>query len=66
MKIAVFVGGIAYEVQSRLMEGIRKYADEENINVFVFTCNGDIYRQSEYGHNFRNRIGWYTCAVPSV
>ncbi|MDE7131748.1 MAG: hypothetical protein K2O65_08115, partial [Lachnospiraceae bacterium] len=49
MKIAVFVGGIAYEAQSRLMEGIRKYADEENINIFVFTCNGDIYRQSEYG-----------------
>ena len=49
MKIAVFVGGIAYEAQSRLMDGIRKYADEENINIFVFTCNGDIYRQSEYG-----------------
>ncbi len=49
MKIAVLVGGIVYEVQSRLLEGIRKYADEENINIFVFTCNGDIYRQSEYG-----------------
>ena len=42
MKIAVLVGGIAYEAQSRLMEGIRKFADEENINIFVFTCNGDI------------------------
>ena len=49
MKIAVLVGGIVYEVQNRLLEGIRKYADEENINIFVFTCNGDIYRQSEYG-----------------
>lgn len=49
MKIAVFVGGITYEAQSRLMEGIRKYADEEDINIFVFTCNGDVYRQSEYG-----------------
>lgn len=49
MKIAVLVGGIAYEAQSRLLDGIRKYADEENINIFVFTCNGDIYRQSEYG-----------------
>lgn len=49
MKIAALVGGIAYEAQSRLLEGIRKYADEENINIFVFTCNGDIYRQSEYG-----------------
>lgn len=49
MKIAVLVGGIAYETQSRLLEGIRKYADEEKVSVFVFTCNGDIYRQSEYG-----------------
>ncbi len=49
MKIAVLVGGIAYEAQNRLLDGIRKYADEENINIFVFTCNGDIYRQSEYG-----------------
>ncbi|MDE5866207.1 MAG: GGDEF domain-containing protein, partial [Lachnospiraceae bacterium] len=49
MKIAVLVGGIAYEAQSRLLDGIRKYADEKNINIFVFTCNGDIYRQSEYG-----------------
>lgn len=49
MKIAALVGGIAYEAQGRLLEGIRKYADEENINIFVFTCNGDIYRQSEYG-----------------
>lgn len=49
MKIAVLVGGIAYETQRRLLEGIKKYADEEGIHIFVFTCNGDIYRQSEYG-----------------
>lgn len=49
MKIAVLVGGIAYEAQRRLLEGIVKYAEKENIKVFVFTCNGDIYRQSEYG-----------------
>ena len=49
MKIAVLVGGIAYETQRRLLEGIMKYADEENVNIFVFTCNGDIYKQSEYG-----------------
>lgn len=49
MKIAVLVGGIAYETQRRLLEGIMRYADEENIKIFVFTCNGDIYRQSEYG-----------------
>ena len=49
MKIAALVGGIAYETQRRLLEGIMKYADEENVNIFVFTCNGDIYKQSEYG-----------------
>ena len=49
MKIAVLVGGIAYETQRRLLEGIMRYADEENVNIFVFTCNGDIYKQSEYG-----------------
>ena len=49
MKIAVLVGGIAYEAQRRLLEGIMKYADKENVNIFVFTCNGDAYRQSEYG-----------------
>ncbi len=49
MKIAVLVGGIAYEMQKRLLRGIMKYADEQNISIYVFTCNGDIYRQSEYG-----------------
>ncbi|MBD5530823.1 MAG: GGDEF domain-containing protein [Lachnospiraceae bacterium] len=49
MKIAVLVGGIAYETQRRLLEGVMKYAEENNIRIFVFTCNGDIYRQSEYG-----------------
>ncbi|MCM1086960.1 MAG: GGDEF domain-containing protein [Muribaculaceae bacterium] len=49
MKIAVLVGGIAYETQRRLLEGITQYAEEKNISIFVFTCNGDIYKQSEYG-----------------
>lgn len=49
MKIAVLVGGIAYETQRRLLEGIVRYTDEENVKIFVFTCNGDIYRQAEYG-----------------
>lgn len=49
MRIAVLIGGIAYEVQKRLLEGIMKYAAERKITIDVFTCNGDMYRQSEYG-----------------
>ncbi len=49
MKIAVLIGGIAYEVQRHLLEGIMEYAHGKNISIFVFTCNGDIYRQTEYG-----------------
>lgn len=49
MKIAVLIGGIAYEIQRRLLEGIMKYAEEQNISIYVFTCNGDMYKQSEYG-----------------
>ncbi len=49
MKIAVLIGGIAYETQKRLLEGIMKYARMEKIGIHVFTCNGDLYKQSEYG-----------------
>lgn len=49
MKIAVLIGGIAYEVQRYLLEGIMEYARDKGVSIFVFTCNGDIYKQSEYG-----------------
>lgn len=49
MRIAVLIGGIAYEVQKRLLEGIMKYARKRRITIDVFTCNGDMYGQSEYG-----------------
>ncbi len=49
MKIAVLIGGIAYESQRRLLDGIAAYAEENHISVFAFTCNGDMYMQSEYG-----------------
>jgi len=49
MKIAVLIGGIAYESQRRLLDGIAAYAEEKKIDVFAFTCNGDMYQQSEYG-----------------
>lgn len=49
MKIAVLIGGIAYESQRRLLDGIAAYAEENGVSVFTFTCNGDMYMQSEYG-----------------
>lgn len=49
MKIAVLIGGIAYESQRRLLDGIAAYAEENGVGVFTFTCNGDMYMQSEYG-----------------
>lgn len=49
MRIAVLIGGIAYEVQKRLLDGVMKYAEEQKITIYVFTCNGDMHRQSEYG-----------------
>ncbi len=49
MKIAVLIGGIAYEIQKRLLEGIMKYARIKQISIHVFTCNGDLYKQSEFG-----------------
>ncbi len=49
MKIAVLVGGIAYEVQRRFLEGIMDYAQDKEVGIFVFTCNGDLYKQSDYG-----------------
>lgn len=49
MKIVVLIGGIAYESQRRLLDGITAYAEKNEVSVFTFTCNGDMYMQSEYG-----------------
>ena len=56
MKIAVLIGGIAYEVQRHLLEGIMEYARDKGVSIFVFTCNGDIYKQSEYGMGDRKSV----------
>jgi hypothetical protein len=49
MKIAVLIGGIANEAQRRFLEGIMSYAKDKAIQIFVFTCNGDFYQNSDYG-----------------
>ncbi|MBD5475007.1 MAG: GGDEF domain-containing protein [Lachnospiraceae bacterium] len=49
MRIAVLAGNITNYIQKRLLEGIVKYVEEKNISIDVFSCNGDMYEQSEYG-----------------
>ena len=49
MRIAVLAGNIGNYIQKRLLEGIVRYAKEKKISIDVFTCNGDMYKQSEYG-----------------
>lgn len=48
MKIAVLIGGILYDSQKSLLEGIMDYAKEEGVNVFVFTCGGDVYTINDH------------------
>ena len=48
MKIAVLIGGILYDSQKSLLEGIMDYAKEEDMNVFVFTCGGDVYTMNDH------------------
>lgn len=48
MKIAVLIGGILYDSQKSLLEGIMDYAKEEGMNVFVFTCGGDVYTMNDH------------------
>lgn len=48
MKIAVLMGGLLYDSQRRMLEGISDYAKKKNVNVFVFTCGGDIYTVNDH------------------
>lgn len=48
MKIAVLMGGLLYDSQRRMLEGISDYAKKKKVNVFVFTCGGDIYTVNDH------------------
>lgn len=48
MNIAVLLGGLLYDSQKSLLEGITDYAKERGINIFVFTCGGDIYTVNDH------------------
>lgn len=48
MNIAVLLGGLLYDSQKSLLEGITDYTKEKGINIFVFTCGGDIYTVNDH------------------
>lgn len=48
MKIAVLMGGLLYDSQKSLLKGITEYAEKRDINIFVFTCGGDIYTVNDH------------------
>lgn len=48
MKIAVLVGGLRFDSQRRIMNGILEEADKDNTNIYVFTCDAWTYSTSYY------------------
>lgn len=48
MNIAVLMGGLLYDSQKSLLEGIKGFAEENDINIFVFTCGGEVYTTSDH------------------
>ena len=48
MKIAVLVGGLRFDSQRRIMNGILEKAIEDGTNVYVFTCDSWTYSTTYY------------------
>ncbi|MGN1180367.1 MAG: diguanylate cyclase domain-containing protein [Suilimivivens sp.] len=48
MKIAVLVGGLRFDSQRRIMDGILERALEDDSNVYVFTCDSWTYSTVYY------------------
>lgn len=48
MKIAVLMGGLRFDSQRRIMDGILEKASEDNANVYVFTCDSWTYSTDYY------------------
>lgn len=48
MKIAVLLGGLRFDSQRRIVNGILEKAVEDDANVFVFTCDAWTYSSSHY------------------
>lgn len=48
MKIAVLLGGLRFDSQRRIINGILEKAVEDDTNVFIFTCDAWTYSSSDY------------------
>lgn len=48
MKIAVLVGGLRFDSQRRIINGIIENAVLDDSNVYVFTCDAWTYSTSDY------------------
>lgn len=48
MKIAVLVGGLRFDSQRRIMNGILEKAAEDDTNIYVFSCDAWTYSTSGY------------------
>ncbi len=48
MKIAVLLGGLRFDSQRRIVNGILENAVEDDTNVFVFTCDVWTYSSADY------------------
>ena len=48
MKIAVLVGGLRFDSQRRIMNGILEKAKEDGTNIYVFTCDSWTYSTTYY------------------
>ncbi len=48
MRIAVLIGGLLYDSQRTMLEGISDYAGKKGVNLFTFTCGGDIYTVNDH------------------
>ena len=48
MKIAVLVGGLRFDSQRRIMNGILEKAKEDGTNVYAFTCDSWTYSTTYY------------------
>ncbi len=48
MKIAVVLGGLRFDSQRRIVNGILESAVEDDANVFIFTCDAWTYSSTDY------------------
>lgn len=48
MKIAVLMGGLRFDSQRRIMNGILEKASEDDTNIYIFTCDAWTYSTSYY------------------